>query len=960
MKIKDKRSFFGFLSITILIGAAILVAATFAKNATKSASSCNPGYYIDDDFGTTCEICSAGYYCNGTSEIPCPVNTYSSSAGASSCTACPAGTTTNGQTGQRSASACVTAQATSCSAGKYLSGGTCHACSAGTYSAGGTATSCTPCEGNTISAAGAGSCTSCGVDEAANAWHTACVTHCSAGKYYNSSTDTCMSCPGAYTSAAGSTGIGSCYIYCAAGTRIANYRDGNCSPCGKGYYKAASTHYYNDPAESCTKCPDGYITATSTAGSASECILNPEPTSCPAGQGLSGGECQTCAAGKYSAEGSTSCLPCAGNKEYSAAGAASCSTCASGKVANQSHTGCVDEDTSVQCEPGRYIKAGSSTCSSVCTAGYYCPGGNFTPSSEYDRGISPCPGTYTTGGSGAMGIQECKTTCPAGYYHPAGGDRGCVKCQAGTYSSSSVQIAYKGASTCSTCATGYIAASEGATACTKCATGYTSNSDHTECVPTGGGGGTTKYTITYNVNGGTAWTSATCASPYTFTSSGATCTKQVSSGSEYGTLPTPTRTNYTFKEWNTKADGTGTKVTSSTTVSGNTTVYAIWVANTTKYTITYDVNGGSAWTSTTCASPYTFTSSGAKCTKEVASGASYGTSPTATRTDYTFKEWNTKADGTGTKVTSDTTVSGNATVYAIWVPNANVVRVIGITVTPKNNEIEVGDAIVLTATITPSDATVKTVTWTSSDPTIATVDENGVVTGIKPGTVTITATTTDGNKSDTATVRVVESIIDCPAGTYKVLGSSVCTPCTGNTYTSSPNQTTCTPCPEGQIANSNHTGCQPKPSDTVTCQPGTYLKANGTTSDDCEICPAGFYCPGGDFVPSDEDQGKNLCPVNHIDGSTGTIVQEFCKLKCTSGTYKVEPEASMCVACPTGKTSREHLVNFGQISPDGTCYADDIVSPKTGLVEVGGLLIGTLGLGAVAYVVLRKRKILNI
>ena len=84
-------------------------------------------------------------------------------------------------------------------------------------------------------------------------------------------------------------------------------------------------------------------------------------------------------------------------------------------------------------------------------------------------------------------------------------------------------------------------------------------------------------------------------------------------------------------------------------------------------------------------------------------------------------------------------------------------------------------------------------------------------------------------------------------------------------------------------------------------------------------------------------------------------------MKCTSGTYKVEPEASMCVACPTGKTSKEHLVNFGEVSPDGTCYADgDIVSPKTGLIEVGGLLIGTLGLGAVVYIVLRKRKIINI
>ena len=52
----------------------------------------------------------------------------------------------------------------------------------------------------------------------------------------------------------------------------------------------------------------------------------------------------------------------------------------------------------------------------------------------------------------------------------------------------------------------------------------------------------------------------------------------------------------------------------------------------------------------------------------------------------------------------------------------------------------------LTWTVEPEDATIKGVTFKSSSTKIATVDENGVVTGIKRGTVTITATATDGSQ----------------------------------------------------------------------------------------------------------------------------------------------------------------------------------------------------------------------
>ena len=81
-----------------------------------------------------------------------------------------------------------------------------------------------------------------------------------------------------------------------------------------------------------------------------------------------------------------------------------------------------------------------------------------------------------------------------------------------------------------------------------------------------------------------------------------------------------------------------------------------------------------------------------------------------------------------------------------------VTPVTGVSVAPAQATIRVGNTTTIKAIITPDDATEKAVTWTSSDDTVATVDSNGVVTGVKVGTATITATTMD--RSFTATCEV--------------------------------------------------------------------------------------------------------------------------------------------------------------------------------------------------------------
>ncbi|MDR3594248.1 glycosyl hydrolase 53 family protein [Clostridium sp.] len=84
--------------------------------------------------------------------------------------------------------------------------------------------------------------------------------------------------------------------------------------------------------------------------------------------------------------------------------------------------------------------------------------------------------------------------------------------------------------------------------------------------------------------------------------------------------------------------------------------------------------------------------------------------------------------------------------------------VTGIAVDKTNATVEVGNTVTVNATLTPSNSTYKGVTFSSTDENIAKVDSSsGVVTGIAPGTVTITATSYDGHKTATCQVTVAAS-----------------------------------------------------------------------------------------------------------------------------------------------------------------------------------------------------------
>ena len=144
------------------------------------------------------------------------------------------------------------------------------------------------------------------------------------------------------------------------------------------------------------------------------------------------------------------------------------------------------------------------------------------------------------------------------------------------------------------------------------------------------------YTVTASANGG----SITATSGWTGT--GSSATKSVTFAASYGTLPTVSRTGYTFKGWYTAAsDGTKIETTTIVSATSNHALYAHW-ADDTPPTVT--ISGGTAGKQTS--QQFTIT-----CSDGVGvTGTYWGTTTASSGTTFTA-------------VTSATsiTASGNAT-----------------------------------------------------------------------------------------------------------------------------------------------------------------------------------------------------------------------------------------------------------------------------------------------------------
>jgi uncharacterized protein YjdB len=94
------------------------------------------------------------------------------------------------------------------------------------------------------------------------------------------------------------------------------------------------------------------------------------------------------------------------------------------------------------------------------------------------------------------------------------------------------------------------------------------------------------------------------------------------------------------------------------------------------------------------------------------------------------------------------------TAYYDHMPDAAIVHVESLEVTPATLSLSVNGTAQLTADITPEYATDKKVTWTSSDPDVVTVSEAGALFAVGAGSATITAASRDGGETDTSAITV--------------------------------------------------------------------------------------------------------------------------------------------------------------------------------------------------------------
>lgn len=141
--------------------------------------------------------------------------------------------------------------------------------------------------------------------------------------------------------------------------------------------------------------------------------------------------------------------------------------------------------------------------------------------------------------------------------------------------------------------------------------------------------------------------------------------------------------------------------------------------------------------------------------------------------------------------------------------------------------------------------------------------------------------------------------VDCSPGYYySSFGSGItCAPCSGGTFSSSPNSISCNVCPSGQTSLPGASACSSCPAGSFTsiidtrcvvCAPGFYSPTAGSSS--CSACNSGLWSPAG-------SSQCNPCPAGYF-----SFNGQYTCLPCPAGLMS-SSGASQCSSCPAGTYS---------------------------------------------------------
>ena len=473
-KIKnDQKLYYGVLigmvlGVSFTVSAAILVAAKDVSLTSEKTDKGNVQDALDElyNLANSCITCSAGTYADNVSKqcIICTAGTYSE-GNANTCTSCPNGyTSIEAATGEDKCYIDV-------EAGKWLSvakDSTLESCPSGYYCPGakvyyGNVGGKIECPSGYTSGAGATKEGDCYITTTAGKWiasaNATTQTTCPAGSYcpstnvYYGNTGGKESCPTNYTSVAGATKVGDCYITTTAGKWIASANATTQTNCTGGYYCPSATVYYGNTGKR-DSCPTGY---TSSSGATKE------------------GDCYiTTTAGKYIATAKsntqtdcTSGYYCSStNVYYGSTGGRS--TCPSGYGSSAARS-TQASNCYLTTTGGKYIATANSSTQTTCPAGSYCPaatvyygstgniqscGSNKTSPAGSSSSSACVSSSYTytkTGSNGFTGTYTCENGTATITGCSYSGTYGSATCDAGSYGGSPTRMC-----TISTSINGYL------------------------------------------------------------------------------------------------------------------------------------------------------------------------------------------------------------------------------------------------------------------------------------------------------------------------------------------------------------------------------------------------------------------------------------------------------------------------------------------------------------------------